>query len=89
MAAVMQLWVNRFPSDVQRLGMELEGEIHVESSAALGVVGRRGAGKLRQVRVGQLQIQEKTENGELVYTKVKGISNPTDAMIKALCGSEI
>ena len=38
---------------------ELEGEVHVDSSAALGVVGRRGAAKLRHVRVGQLLVQQK------------------------------
>ena len=46
-------------------GLELEGEVYVDSSAAMGVVARRGAGKLRHVRVGQLWIQEKAERGEL------------------------
>ena len=44
--------------------MELEGEVLVDSSAALGVVSRKGAGKLRHVRVGQLWVQEKAESGE-------------------------
>ena len=52
--------------------MELEGEVLVDSSAALGVVGRKGAGKLRHVRVGQLWVQEKAESGQLKYRKVKG-----------------
>ena len=33
-------------------GLELEADILVDSSAAIGVVSRRGAGKLRHVRVG-------------------------------------
>ena len=70
-------------------GMKLEGEIYVDSSAALGVVARRGAGKLRHVRVGQLWIQEKAENGELVYRKVKGINNPADSLTKSLSGPDI
>ena len=41
-------------------GLNLEGEIYVDSTAALGVVARKGAGKLRHVRVGQLCIQEKS-----------------------------
>ena len=69
--------------------MELEGEVLVDSSAALGVVGRKGAGKLRHVRVGQLWVQEKAESGELRYRKVKGTENPADLMTKALTGEEI
>ena len=45
-------------------GLNLEGEIFVDSTAALGVVARKGAGKLRHVRVGMLWIQERAETGE-------------------------
>ena len=69
--------------------MELEGEVLVDSSAALGVVGRKGAGKLRHVRVGQLWVQEKAESGELRYRKANGRENPADLMTKALTGAEI
>ena len=69
--------------------MELEEEVLVDSSAALGVVGRKGADKLRHVRVGQLWVQEKAESGELRYRKVKGTENPADLMTKALTGAEI
>ena len=68
---------------------ELEGEVHVDSSAALGVVGRRGAGKLRHVRVGQLWVQQKNEEGEIRYKKVKGAENPANAMTKALAQTDI
>ena len=40
-------------------GVELEGRIYVDSSAAIGVAKRRGNGKLRHVRVGLLWIQER------------------------------
>ena len=69
--------------------MQLEGDILVDSSAALGVVARKGAGKLRHVRVGQLWVQEKSENGELNYKKVKGTENPADLMTKSLTAVEI
>ena len=68
---------------------ELHGEVHVDSSAALGVVGRRGAAKLRHVRVGQLWVQQKNEEGEIRYRKVKGTENPADAMTKALVQADI
>ena len=69
--------------------IELKGELHVDSSAALGVVARKGAGKLRHVRVGQLWVQEKRESGELHYRKVKGTDNPADAMTKPLTRCEL
>ena len=69
--------------------INLEGEIYVDSSAALGVVARKGAGKLRHVRVGQLWVQEKSENGELRYRKVKGTENPADVLTKSLTMSKI
>ena len=44
------------------LGKEMEIEIFVDSSAALGAVARKGCGKLRHVRVGQLWIQQLAED---------------------------
>jgi hypothetical protein len=40
-------------------GKEVEGEVYVDSNAAIGTAMRRGNGKLRHVRVGILWIQEK------------------------------
>ena len=65
-------------------GDEIEAEVLVDSAAALGVVKRKGCGKLRHVRVGQLWVQEKEESGELAYKKVRGDENPADAGTKYL-----
>ena len=65
-------------------GLEMEGKILVDSSAALGTVRRKGNGKLRHIRVGQMWIQEKEESGELMFAKVKGEMNPADLMTKGL-----
>ena len=59
-----------------------EGEVMVDSSAALAVTHRRGNGKMRHVKVGSLWIQEKEEQGELSYRKVKGRENPADLLTK-------
>ena len=67
-------------------GMKFKGNVYADSSAALGIVKRRGCGKLRHVRVGMLWIQEKNDNGDLKYTKVKGTDNPADLMTKNLNG---
>ena len=39
---------------------------------------------MRHVRVGNLWIQEKKENGELGYNKIDGQENPGDLMTKHL-----
>jgi hypothetical protein len=70
-------------------GMDFEMEVYVDSSAALGVVGRKGAGKLRHVRVGQLWVQEKAETGEIHYKKIKGTENPADVLTKSMSGTDI
>ena len=62
----------------------MKGEVMVDSAAALGVVRRKGCGKLRHVRVGELWVQEKQESGELVFKKVEGTKNPADAGTKYL-----
>ena len=70
-------------------GWKVHSEVLVDSSAALGVVNRKGNGKLRHVRVGMLWIQEKQENEELTYKKVPGTENPADLMTKNLAQSII
>ena len=57
-------------------GIDLEGQILADSSAAIGVVNRKGNCKLRHVRNRQLWVQEKREKEELVFSKVKGTENP-------------
>ena len=66
------------------LGRSIGAEVYVDSSAALAVVQRKGCGKLRHVRVGQLWIQEVAENEELKYQKIKGEQNPADISTKHL-----
>ena len=45
---------------------------------------RKGCGKLRHVRVGNLWVQGKQETGELKYKKVGGLENPADLGTKYL-----
>ena len=63
-------------------GNEVDGEVWVDSSAAIGTMTRRGNGKLRHVRVGTLWIQERIEDGDLVVKKVRGDDNPADLCTK-------
>ena len=65
-------------------GHQMEGNVHADSSAALGIVKRKRNGKMRHVRVGLLWIQDASEKGELTYMKVPGTDNPADLMTKVL-----
>ena len=74
---------------VQSWGRVAKAEVMVDSSAALGVVGRRGSGKLRHIRVGQLWVQEAAEEEELSFKKIDGALNPADACTKHLTQNKI
>ena len=66
----------------ESFGRQVGGEVYVDSSAALGVVSRKGNGKLRHIRVGQLWIQQAAEDEVLAYRKISGDRNPVDACTK-------
>eukprot|EP00973_Karenia_brevis_P065065 9035310-Karenia_brevis.AAC.1 len=61
-------------------GKKCEGDVFVDSSAAIGMVRRKGNAKMRHVRVGMYWIQEQHESGALGYNKVPGPDNPADLM---------
>ena len=62
----------------------LEGRVYCDSNAALGVVRRKGNGKLRHIRVGRLWIQQALEEGRLEYKRIAGKGDPADLMTKNL-----
>ena len=66
------------------LGKELDAEVFVDSSAALGVVARKGCGKLRHIRVGQLWVQQLAEEEEVSYRKICGQNILADLLTKHL-----
>ncbi len=70
-------------------GIELMGKIYVDSAAAVGTANRRGNGRLRHVRIGDMWIQEKVEEGEVEVTKVWGEENPADLLTKYLSSLKI
>ena len=55
-----------------------------DASAALGIVARKGCGRLRHIRIGDLWVQEAARKGELVYQKIDGARNPADLLTKHL-----
>ena len=67
---------------MEGLGEEVKVAVLVDSSAALAVVGRRGNGKLRHIRVSEMWIQEVAHDGIISYRKVAGSRNSADLMTK-------
>ena len=68
-------------------GIHPGARIFADSSAALGVVHRKGSGKLRHIRDNMLWVQDKRATGELDYQKIEGTENPGDLMTKYLGSS--
>ena len=58
--------------------------MYADSSAALAIANRRGAGKLRHVNISALWIQEWRDLHQLEMRKILGTENPADLMTKYL-----
>ena len=71
------------------LGRMVKSDVYVDSSAALAVVNRKGCGKLRHVRVGQLWVQQLAEEDEVRFKKIWGEENPADLSTKYLTRTKI
>ena len=63
---------------VHGLGRDVEGEVHVDSSAALAAAGRK------LIRVCQLWTQQVAEDETLVYTKACGMTRSADICTKTV-----
>ena len=60
------------------LGRDLEGVVFTDSSAALSMTGRVGAGHIRHLDTIMLWVQHKQARGEVKYHKVFGSDNVAD-----------
>ena len=58
--------------------------LYADSSAALAIAKRKGAGKLRHINVSALWIQDIQDREGAQYLKVLGTENPADLMTKYL-----
>ena len=59
-------------------GLKVPVRAWTDSSAALGIAGRAGLGKLRHLETHTLWFQEKVRTGAIQVRKVRGEVNPTD-----------
>ena len=66
------------------LGLTLKVRLHMDAAAALGILERRGVGKVRHLDVGTLWLQEKQLRKIIEMHKVAGLLNPSDLLTKHL-----
>ena len=71
------------------IGYELELSIYTDASAAKGIAGRRGLGKVRQLEVSQLWLQDKVARGQIHTKKVNTHDNWADALTKPMEGHSV
>ena len=63
--------------------------LYADSSAALAIAKRKGAGKLRHINVSALWIQDVQDREGAQYLKIEGTRNPADLMTKYLVRDKI
>ena len=66
------------------LGIELSIKVLTDAAAAIGIVRRRGLGKVRHLDVTDLWLQERIRMKDLEVEKVDGKDNLADALTKIL-----
>ena len=65
-------------------GDELEGSILADASAALGIIARRGVGKVRHLDCSHLWLQEAAATKAVKFGKIAGAENCADILTKAI-----
>ena len=58
--------------------------LHIDASTALGIIGRRGVGRVRHLEVGSVWIQEQQLKRIVDMFKVPALENPADLITKRL-----
>ena len=66
------------------LGMKVDVRVWTDSSAAVGICGRSGLGRLRHVQTHTLWVQERVRSKAMELRKVNGLVNPADLFTKHL-----
>ena len=64
------------------LGITADLRVWTDSSAAMGIAGRQGLGKLRHLDTHTLWLQQAVRSKRLELKKVAGTSNPADLFTK-------
>ena len=70
-------------------GIETSITIRMDASAAIGIITRRGSGKLRHIQTNELWLQDKISSGAMAVKKIPGVENDADLGTKPLQESAI
>ncbi len=76
-------------SMMRDIGIHAKGHIMTDASAALGIVRRKGLGRVRHLETNLLWIQDRASRGDMVYGKVPGEKNMADIYTKPLTAEGI
>ena len=71
------------------LGILIRVRLHIDASVALGILERKGVGRVRHLDVGSLWLQEQQLRNIIEMCKVHGLRNPGDLMTKHLTAERI
>ena len=71
------------------LGVNLHVAVSTDSSAAKGIVNRRGLGKVRHIELSELWVQDQVARGRITVYKIDGSENSSDSLTKHSCGERI
>ena len=71
------------------LGCDVKVRVHIDASAAKGMVERRGLSKVRHLDVDVLWLQEQQARRLLPLEKIPGTDNPADLMTKHVSGKDV
>ena len=77
-----------FQSLLRDLGIDMPLRVWTDSTATIGICGRRGLGKLRHIDTRSLWLQQKLRDGGVELWKVRGEVNPADVFTKHLSSEE-
>ena len=74
---------------LKEIGVQVSMVLKCDASAAVGIVLRRGLGRVRHIDVSQLWLQEKVAQGVFHVIKVKSSENRSDALTKHVSRNDI
>ena len=73
---------------MEDLGLRMAVRVWTDSTATMGICGRRGLGKLRHIDTQCLWIQQKVRRKDIELRKIRGEMNPADLFTKHLPGED-
>ena len=73
---------------MEDFGLRKAVRVWTDSTATMGICGRRGLGKLRHIDTQCLWIQQKVRRNDIELRKIRGEMNPADLFTKHLPGEE-